>query len=192
MSENKCSCSSDPKLIFPCSGASNVGEIADHAARQLTSDGVGRMYCLAGIGGRVSGIIASTESAGKILAIDGCPSDCAKNTLLQAGFNEFDHVRVTDLGLIKGGSPVNEENVDKVPGVEGVLQLLDENKMVLAIIGTANLREALEEYLENEKICYFGYEEEPMYTSRESQLIQQFLQEHGRLPEGVGDLDDLF
>ncbi|OPY57809.1 MAG: NADP-reducing hydrogenase subunit HndC [Pelotomaculum sp. PtaU1.Bin035] len=86
----------------------------------------------------------------------------------------------------------NEENVDKVPGVEGVLQLLDEKKMVLAIIGTANLREALGEYLENEKISYFVYEEEPMYTSRESQLIQQFLQKHGRLPEGVGDMDDLF
>mgnify|MGYP005860348927 CR=1 FL=1 len=31
-----------------------------------------------------------------------------------------------------------------------------------------------------------------MYTKRESELIQQFLQEHGRLPEGNDVLDDLF
>jgi len=118
-----CSCSSAPKLIFPCSGASNVGEIADHAGRKLTKEGVGKMYCLAGLGGRVSGIMASTESAGKILAIDGCPSDCAKHTLLQAGFTDFEHVRVTDLGLIKGESPVNDENTEKV-AIEGASALL--------------------------------------------------------------------
>lgn len=81
------------------------------------------MYCLAGLGGRVSGIMASTESAGKILAIDGCPSDCAKHTLLQAGFTDFEHVRVTDLGLIKGESPVNDENTEKV-AIEGASALL--------------------------------------------------------------------
>jgi len=63
---------------------------------------------------------------------------------------------------------------------------------VLAIAGTANLRSALREHLGNEKIRYFNYEENPMYTQRESQLIQQYIQEHGRLPEGVGKVDDLF
>jgi len=123
MSDKCCSCSSAPRLIFPCSGASNVGEIADHAGRKLTRDGVGKMYCLAGIGGRVSGIMASTESAGKILAIDGCPSDCAKHTLLQAGFTKFEHLRVTDLGLIKGESQVNDVNTEKV-ALEGASALL--------------------------------------------------------------------
>ena len=123
MSDKCCSGADAPKLIFPCSGASNVGEIADHAGRKMTKDGVGKMYCLAGIGGRVSGIMATTKSAGKILAIDGCPLDCVKNTLLQAGFDDFKHVRVTDLGLIKGESPVSGENVEKV-AVEGASALL--------------------------------------------------------------------
>ena len=83
MSENKttCACAGAPKLIFACSGAADVGAIADQAARKMTKDGAGRMFCMAGIGGRVPGIMATTQSAAKILAIDGCPLNCVKNSL---------------------------------------------------------------------------------------------------------------
>ena len=107
-------CVTAPKLIFPCSGAADVGEITDRAARKLTRDGIGRMYCLAGIGGRVENIMESTKGASKILVIDGCSSDCARNTLLQAGFKEFEHLRLTDIGLEKGKSPVSEEMIEIV------------------------------------------------------------------------------
>ena len=112
--ENSCSCSGGPKLIFACSGAADVGEIADRAARQLTKEGIGKMFCTAGIGGRVSGIMKTTESAERILAIDGCPLNCVKNSLEQAGFNKFDHLQLADLGLEKCNSPVTEENISKV------------------------------------------------------------------------------
>jgi len=36
------------------------------------------------------------------------------------------------------------------------------------------------------------YEEAPMYTQRESELLQHFLQEHRRLPSGNDLSDDLF
>ncbi len=111
---NSCACSGAPTLIFACSGASDVGEIADHAARRLRDRGIGKMYCLAGLGGRVSGIVKTTEAAGKILAIDGCGLDCAKNTLQQAGIRQFGHVRLADLGLAKGSSPVTADRVEKV------------------------------------------------------------------------------
>ena len=114
MSDPKsCACSAAPKLIFPCSGAADVGAIADQAARQRTREGVGKMFCLAGIGGRVSGIMKTTESAEKILVIDGCPLNCAKNCLEQAGFTEFEHLNLTGLGLVKGQSAVSEENIQK-------------------------------------------------------------------------------
>lgn len=112
--EKSCECSCGPKLIFACSGAADVGAIADQAARQLTKDGVGKMFCLAGIGGRISGIMKTTESAEKILAIDGCPLNCVKNSLEQAGFNQFDHLQLADLGLEKGSSSVTDENIGKV------------------------------------------------------------------------------
>ena len=42
-------------MIFACSGSADVGKIADLAARKLMEDGVGKMSCLAGVGGRVKG-----------------------------------------------------------------------------------------------------------------------------------------
>jgi len=113
-SENSCECSGGPKLIFACSGAADVGAIADQAARKMTKEGVGKMFCTAGIGGRISGIMKTTESADKILAIDGCPLNCVKNSLQQAGFNKYDHLQLADLGMEKCSSPVTEENVSKV------------------------------------------------------------------------------
>ena len=101
-------------MIFACSGAADVGEIADRAARELTKNGLGKMFCLAGVGGRVGGIMKKTGEASDILAIDGCELDCAKSTLEQAGFGRFKHLRLTDLGMEKGKTPATEENIVKV------------------------------------------------------------------------------
>jgi uncharacterized metal-binding protein len=114
--QGRCACDGAPKLIFACSGAADVGEIADLAARELTAAGAGKMFCLAGIGGRVSGILATTQAAAAILAIDGCPLDCAKNTLETAGFTKFTHLRLSDLEMEKGKSPPTEERVSEVVG----------------------------------------------------------------------------
>jgi uncharacterized metal-binding protein len=60
------------KLVFSCSGAADVAEIADLAARQLNRQTVGKMYSLAGVGGRVPEIVQRTKTAAKIVVIDGC------------------------------------------------------------------------------------------------------------------------
>lgn len=109
-----CSCGEAPKLIFSCSGAADVGEVADRAARGLTREGKGKMFCLAGVGGRVSGIVQTTGAASRILAIDGCPLDCAAKTLREAGFTDFEHLRLADMGLAKGASPATEDAVARV------------------------------------------------------------------------------
>lgn len=96
---SNCCCSGSLQLVFSCSGAADVGEVADKAARRMSADGVAKMFCLAGIGGRVSGIVKSTEAAGRIMAIDGCPLHCARKTLEEAGFADFGHVCLSDLGL---------------------------------------------------------------------------------------------
>ena len=64
-----------------------------------------------------------TELDGKVLALDGCPIDCARKTLEQHGITGFQHLRVTDLGLKKGQSPANAQNV----GVfhQAALQILE-------------------------------------------------------------------
>jgi uncharacterized metal-binding protein len=106
-----CTCQESLKLVFACSGAADVGAIADQAARKISRDGAGSMFCLAGIGGRVPGILKTAEAADRILAIDGCPLDCARSSLEEAGFANFEHLRVTDLGMEKGRAPVTDERV---------------------------------------------------------------------------------
>lgn len=109
-----CTCSAGPKLIFSCSGAADVGELADRTARKLARNGSGKMFCLAGIGGRVSGIIKSTEAAASILAIDGCALDCARKSLEEAGFKRINHLRLTDLGFEKGSTEVDADSIARV------------------------------------------------------------------------------
>jgi NADPH-dependent glutamate synthase beta subunit-like oxidoreductase/ferredoxin len=91
---------------------------------------------------------------------------------------------------------LSEENVADAPAIEGVYQLLDENKMMIVIKGTMDIQADLKAKLNSEtKAKYFGFEQDPMYSKRESELIQQFIQQFGKMPEGDGegdDLDDLF
>lgn len=103
-----------PKLIFACSGAADVGGVADQAARKLSAEGVGKMYCLAAIGGGITSYLETTDKAGSILAIDGCPVECAKHTLEDAGFMDFKHLRLSDLGLQKGKAGISAETIETV------------------------------------------------------------------------------
>jgi len=107
-------CTPASKLIFACSGAADVGKIADLAARKLTEEGTGKMFCLAGVGGRVKPIMEGTKAAQAILAIDGCPLHCARHTLLQAGFKKFEHLCLADIGMEKGKTPPTDQAVTKV------------------------------------------------------------------------------
>jgi formate dehydrogenase beta subunit len=90
--------------------------------------------------------------------------------------------------------PFDEEHVNEISETEGVFQLYDADRKVIAIKGTPNLRESLWEKLEeNEQAAWFDAEEDKMYSKRESELIQEYLQEYGEMPGGGdSDLDDLF
>jgi formate dehydrogenase beta subunit len=88
----------------------------------------------------------------------------------------------------------SERNLDAVPEIEGVFQLVDSEKNIVYIKGAMNLREELKELLtSSQKARYFIWEEDPMYTKRESELLQHFMQQQGKLPEENAGLDeDLF
>lgn len=111
----KCLCEPTEILIFSCSGGSNVGQIANEAAKSLTTLGKGKMYCLGGIGRHISGLIESTKAAKKIIAIDGCPVQYANKTLEHAEFNVDAHVVVTELGIEKSHDfMMDMEEIDSV------------------------------------------------------------------------------
>jgi len=107
-----CDCGTAPKLIYACSGAADVGGVSDLVARKLTKEGVGKMSCLVGIGGRVSGLMKSAEAAKMLLAIDGCPLNCAKKCLEEAGFSNVTHLQLGDVGLKKGETEINDFHIE--------------------------------------------------------------------------------
>lgn len=88
----------------------------------------------------------------------------------------------------------SESAVKNVTELAGVFQLLDADKNVLMIKGSENIRAGLAGQLgKNQAAKYFVFEEAPMYTQRESQLIQAYLQQYGKMPGGgSSELDELF
>jgi uncharacterized metal-binding protein len=111
-------CGSDKKktvLLYACSGGANVAEISDKAARELMFSGQGTMFCLAGLGAGIQGMIQTAKDADVNLVIDGCPMDCAKKVFEKAGVTNFAYIKVTDLGIEKvKGVRCTQEQVDKV------------------------------------------------------------------------------
>jgi uncharacterized metal-binding protein len=99
-------------VIYACSGCSDAGELADRTARALARRNLGEMSCLAGIGGRVKPMLNKAESAKQILVIDGCPLNCARHTLAQAGFERVHHLELHRLGLRKGSCPPTDERLE--------------------------------------------------------------------------------
>jgi NADPH-dependent glutamate synthase beta subunit-like oxidoreductase len=88
----------------------------------------------------------------------------------------------------------DSQSIATVPESEGVFQLLDENKQVIFIKGTINLRkELIEQLAANQKAKYFLFEEAKMFTMRENELLQQYMKKHGKMPEqNVGIEEDLY
>ena len=123
MKGTNCTKTPSATLIFACSGAADVGAIADQAARQIARAGKSKMFCTVGLGGKVEPILETTRAASIIIAIDGCPLDCTKRSLVEAGFDEYLHLRVTDLDMKKGETEISDVNVSKI--VEKTLTLLN-------------------------------------------------------------------
>jgi len=102
MEEKKnCLCGSSDVRVVACSGASNVGQIANQAALELAKSKVAGFFCLAGVGGHIKGMVKSAKEADLMVAIDGCPVQCAAKTLQHAEIEPAIQVIVTELGIEK-------------------------------------------------------------------------------------------
>jgi uncharacterized metal-binding protein len=109
-----CNCSTKPTLVFACSGAADVGEVADRAARACAKEGLGRMFCLAGIGAGLESFIAGAKNARYVVAINGCRESCASRSLERAGVTPSVVVELGALGFAKGASRPDEVAVGRV------------------------------------------------------------------------------
>ncbi len=81
----------------------------------MTLDLAGKMYCLAGIGGRVEGNLANTRAAAKVLVIDGCKEECARKTMELAGFSGIAHLQLErDFHFEKGATRVAAARIRQI------------------------------------------------------------------------------
>ena len=101
MEKKQSCCSGNARLVMACAGGSNVGQITNEAAKLLDTEGCARYFCLAGVGGHVSGMVASVKGADRVLVIDGCPVACGKAAMESEGLGNYEYLVVTDLGIEK-------------------------------------------------------------------------------------------
>ena len=108
---NDC-CSQGDILVFTCSGAANVGRVANRAAVDLQQEGFSKMLCLAAIGGNVPSMIAMAQAGKQVVGIDGCPVACTRKTMERANLSLTHHIVVTELGFQKAAfSGTIEDNM---------------------------------------------------------------------------------
>ena len=96
-----CSSNNGNVMILACSGGSNVGQLSNQASIDLTREGFGKMFCLAGIGGSLSKFVQSAKDVDKIIAIDGCKVGCVKAILENNRIENKNYLVVTDLDIEK-------------------------------------------------------------------------------------------
>lgn len=99
--ETKCACGSANVAIFPCVGAANVGQLSNKIAVELDKQGLGNLMCTVGIGARAPGLMKSAEASDRIIAINGCPVNCATKTMELAGFKVDRTIVISELGIKK-------------------------------------------------------------------------------------------
>ncbi|MBP8084226.1 MAG: putative zinc-binding protein [Spirochaetes bacterium] len=110
---SSCNCgNSNIKLIYACSGASDVGSLSDLSARKLRDDKVGSMSCLAAVGAGLSGFIESAKAADKCITIDGCAVACARKNLERIGVSPKSFI-LTEMGYEKGKTPVSKITISE-------------------------------------------------------------------------------
>ena len=97
--------------VVTCSGASNVEQIANQAARELEKEKMAGFFCLAGVGAHIKGIVKSAKEADLIVAIDGCPVQCAAKTMQHAEIEPAIQIIVTELGVEKCHDIVLDEKI---------------------------------------------------------------------------------
>lgn len=93
----------DKFILYACAGCSKGGQAAYQTALALDDKKVAEMSCLAGIASGNYSFVKKIRNR-KIIAIDGCPIECAKNVLQKQGLTVSEHVQLKWYGIRKNDS----------------------------------------------------------------------------------------
>jgi uncharacterized metal-binding protein len=112
-----CTCGQNEptRIIFPCAGQANVGQLTNLAAVQLTEEGYGSIACVALLATGAESLLANAMNADEVVILDGCPMLCAKKIAGGQGVAAGQHLVITELGITKGPSKsYTEDDIEKV------------------------------------------------------------------------------
>lgn len=132
MSESCCDGKGN-RLILACAGAANTGQLTYRLALELTKEGQGELFCLAGIGAHLSGFVTSARDVDDMLVLDGCELVCARKNLEQVDIVARNHFIMTDLGVKKehGKAPTARQAAKVKAAILDALP--DQGKIVLPL-----------------------------------------------------------
>ena len=88
-------------IVYSCSGCSSAAQMTNHVALQLDRRGIAEMSCIAGIGGDVPHLLKLAKSGRPIIALDGCPLSCVKQTLARHEIVPRWYCQLSDYGVKK-------------------------------------------------------------------------------------------
>jgi uncharacterized metal-binding protein len=115
--------------LFVCfGGMSNVGTLTGLAGIEAVKQaGPGRagIFCLGGLPTGAPTVLEKTRAVQRIITVDGCPLNCARKIVEQAGFTPTRSVNlVRDCGIVKGPpSAYTEEDMQAaVAAIVGAVQ----------------------------------------------------------------------
>lgn len=112
MEQQKCGCCGGaPRLVFACSGASDVGAVADQAARRVSRMKLASMGCLVAVANGLDFAVDPVKVAERIIVIDGCLENCAKMIMEKAGVTSYDYIQLAELGMEKGRTTVDQGHI---------------------------------------------------------------------------------
>ncbi len=88
-------------LVYACSGASSAAQMANYIAVKLDRLKAAEMSCIAGVGGNVKPLVRTAKSGRPIIALDGCPLQCAAQILKRQGLQADKHYDLSQMGVSK-------------------------------------------------------------------------------------------
>ena len=90
--------------------------------------------CLGGLPTNVKPVFGKTKAAKKIITVDGCPFECSRKIVEQAGFKPISIVLTRDIGMKKKG--LSEDIGKEIKGVMEYISDEDVQKAKELIVKT--------------------------------------------------------
>jgi uncharacterized metal-binding protein len=116
-----CGCGGESKgkkrIIFPCAGASNVGQLTNIAALELEDEGYGTFACTVNLAKGSAEMKEQCKEADEIIVLDGCPNRCAATIAAAQGIEPDQAVVVSELGIEPSHEfEISDEEIEIVLG----------------------------------------------------------------------------